>query len=102
MVNFMCQEKMDYLDHWLALLATIVTDESPDSMILKFDISKTKKRFHVGKGRPDSSDIALRNAEAVSMRLQGMRYTDIGRTLGISKHVAYRACKKAGIIKCSD
>lgn len=101
MVSFMCQDKIDMQDHWLALLATIITNESPDKMILKFNISRTNQ-FNVGparRGLPSSSDIAARNAEAVRMRLSGMRYTDIGKTLGISKHVAYKACAKAGIIK---
>ena len=82
------QHSAPQLDNFCAFLDSVINGLEPE-------ISMEKYQIYPGKIPGSRKN---RDEEIVRLRMDGLKYTEIGKKTGTTKYTVYRVCKKAGLV----
>lgn len=86
--HLMYAESIDGQENAFALLAAVLGGKSAETSLIEWGLE------------PVPQSIQDRNLDIMRMRRQGMTYQQIGDVYGLTKHAAYRVCKRGGMVGC--
>lgn len=86
--HLMYAESIDGLENVYAFIAAVLGGKSAETSLIEWGLE------------PVPQSIQDRNADIMRMRRQGMTYQQIGDAYGLTKHAAYRVCKRGGMVGC--
>lgn len=91
-------ESIDLQANWLALLAAIISETSPDRVL---DIMGIRRAKVYRRGKHKDPHTIRMTPTVIMMRRQGKPLRVIAETTGVAQSVCWQICDEAGLSKRS-